>query len=309
MNFRLNAILAGAFLAVAGSANAALDQMDNINGSGSSLAFVAYDRTGSAVGSFMADLGYNLTSFLPSSTVNTAGTVITWNFNTDAITVTGNSNAAAQPVGNVAFADAYAAFKSTVQTGELRWAVIAGDSNLQQFITTGNPTTGNLADTGTTRQTNQSTASMVNVNDMLAAANLSSGTHATADNGANFSVPGETAYFARTAAGQFGNNGNWNSALKWNAVSLNGATSRLFFIDNVPRAGVGDTAEIVTYGLGNPSAPGTLTADFSHFSFDMNTDTLTWTGMAAPVPEASTLAMLLAGLGGVGFIARRRRAA
>ena len=48
--------------------------------------------------------------------------------------------------------------------------------------------------------------------------------------------------------------------------------------------------------------------DFFHgMTFDLHLEGIAVTGLAAPVPEAETYAMMLAGLGLVGFVAHRRR--
>jgi hypothetical protein len=306
MTFKLHRVaLAIAFVA-AGPAHAAMDLMAaNAQSIGnSSLAFVAYDRTGAGTGSFMADLAFNFNDFLPTSALAIESTVV-WNFNTSSVSVNGGP-AVTTGIDYSPFTQ----FFSAVQTSELRWGVIAGDAVQQRFLTTGAPSVGNLADTGTSRQTNQLTANMINADNLYLANNgaTSNSTHGTAANGASFALASQSWYAPQSSTG-FGTNGNWNNTLRWNAVLANGVASRFFLVDNsVSR---GDAAAGITM-FGNPDvfAPNPLPAigpTTSTFLYDHTAGTLTWNGVA-PIPEPGTYAMLLAGLAAVGFVARRRRA-
>ena len=125
MKFKLHAIAAVAILA-SGAASAAMNTMADQD---SSLALIAYDRTGSATGSFMADLNFNLSTFLPTSVA--AGQTIQWNFNANTITV----NGVLQTGSSIAYSSEFAAYAAATQVGEIRWGVIAGDSNTQRFLT------------------------------------------------------------------------------------------------------------------------------------------------------------------------------
>ena len=106
-----------------------------------------------------------------------------------------------------------------------------------------------------------------------------------------------------------GQNGNWNNALKWNAVVANNVASKFFLLDNQTQRPGTATTPITTYGNPDVLAPAVATADFSTFQFDQSTGILTWTGLAAPVPRGrAPTRCCWRGLGVIGFMARRRRA-
>jgi hypothetical protein len=306
MKLKLNMVVAALALASTGAANAALDSLANGN---SSLVFLAYDRTGVAQGSFLADLNFNINGFLPTS--GTALQQIVWNFNANTITVDGVTQSGSTIGWNTTTpttAGQFSSFLGATEVADTRWGVIAGDNISQRFLTTGAPTTANLADTGTNRQSNQTTSNMVFADDFYGTNNVV-GTHGSVDAGASFSRTSDASFFAKTGANGFGTTGNWNGALRWNAVLADGASSKFFYINNVPRGGTGDTAEITAYGNPDRNAPFTVPAandGFSTFTYNTAAGTLTWNGVS-PVPEANAYAMFLAGLGCLGFLARRRR--
>lgn len=303
MTRKTSLALAALAVVASGSAHAVLDGMASTN---SSLAFLAYDSTGTATGSFMADLNFNFADFRPSSagfpTLATAQN-ITWNFNTNTISVNG-----VQQTGNFAYSSEFSQFFAAVQAGELRWAVIAGDSLNQQYMTTGTPSAANLNNTGTARQSSANTANM-GQQDNIYILNRVEGTHEASTAGASFQLATEAGYLPVPL--RFGTNGNWNNNLRWNATVGNGQSSRFFFLDNTVQRTIDgvtyDVPPITTYGLPDVFAPTTYPAGSlfaSTFTYNQAEGTLVF---AAPIPEPGTYAMLMAGLAAVGFIARRRR--
>jgi hypothetical protein len=299
MKFKLNALVAAVAVLVSGAASAAMDTMASGNGT---LALVAYDRTGTGTGSFMADLNFNIYDFLPTSAA--AGQTIVWNFNANTISV----NGVQQTGTTIAYSTEFASFIAGTQVTEMKWGVVGGDNINQRYVTTGAPTAANLGDTGTTSQSSASTASMANMDGLWLNNNVA-GTHATAAVGAKFALSSEAAYSPVVSAGKIGTNGNWNSALKWNAVLGNNVASKFFLLDNTFQRPGTQTTPITTYGNPDVIAPAVALNSFSTFQFDQTAGTLTWTGLAAPIPEPGSYAMLLAGLAAVAYVGRRRRSA
>lgn len=284
MKFNVKAIAAAVALVAASGAANALDLMPTQN---SSLAFIGWDSTAQV--SILVDLEYNLNDFLPSSAVNAPGTSIVWNFNNNTITYNGDLLE-----GTRAWSDPFASFQGLQSGNPILWAVTAGDSILgHRYLTTGDPTQDEIESL-----TGGLITSMGLVNNLYAA-NLQpvlGGTHSASTPGASVASPGT--YAGAYAGGQwFQTNGKWVQNLTWSAWASEGDATKFQFITN------SNPATITTYG--NPNVERTVAlANFATFTYDDGV--LTW--QAAPVPEPGTYALLLAGLGVIGFVARRRRA-
>ena len=140
--------------------------------------------------------------------------------------------------------------------------------------------------TGSTALTNSQVKNMANINSFVVASEIQ-GTHSTVVDGANFS-DSVTAYQGTNV----GN--NWAGAVGFNSTAAIGSAVDFYSFQGV--AASGRTA-------------GAAAADVMAFAgaFSQGADgTLTYT--VAAVPEPETYAMLLAGLGLVGAIARKRAA-
>lgn len=291
MNFKskLSMVAAAAALAAGGAQAAPLETMVN-NNNNSSLVFVAVDSIGTRT-SLVVDLNFNRTDFDPvlnAPLVSNRFQEVVWDFKNDTLTV----NGVAQP-GSFAWSSEFAEFDAAAQSAETKFGVIAGgNGSTATFLTTGNPTPANL-----TSQTGSNTANMTLVNGLLNNNNFkgtlvegnTAGAHAivevidpdtgsaTVDNGY---VPSNS---------NMGTNLNWQGRLSWQALVAEGSSSVFYRLRANQSAEIqvgGPFSGIPTYG-----------------QFNYSDGVLTW---ATAVPEASSLAMLLAGLGAVGLTVRRR---
>lgn len=286
MKFNFKIIVAAVAIAASSAANAAVDLFPTGN---SSLSFIALDSN--APISIFVDLNYNLNDFLPTSSVNTPNTTISWNFNNNSLTVNGVAQ-----TGNFAWSNPFATFASAA-TGPVSWAVIAGDTaSPRRFITTGTPVSQAQLDAQTL-----SLSSNMGLVNTLYSANSFIGTHTTVGVDAGASTATSGLPYVGTA-GSFGTLGQWaGTNLQWTAFAAAGASNQFSFINVQPRSAGSILPTVTTYGLPNVDnvlSPG----PYSTFSYDAGV--LTWT---TPVPEPSTYAMLLAGFAALGFMVRRRR--
>lgn len=297
MKLKLNMVVAALALASAGAANAAMTSMSTGD---SSLIFVGYDSTGAAQGSYVADLGYSFLNFLPTSSVNDLGSTIQWDFSNNSVAVNG---APASTTGN-AWSGNYSSFLSAIQTPELRWAVVAGDTVNQVYVTSGTPVAANVSSAPTASRLDADRASNMGFMDSVITSNNNAGNHSTNANGSTFATTG--APFTSVLQ-RFGPNGNWNNSVTWNATAADNQSTRFQLVDlvNIRDGSDGTPLPTITqFGDPNADAP-SLASVAGSFSFNSSSGTLTWT--AAPVPEPSGYALALAGLGMLGFMARRRK--
>ncbi len=185
------------------------------------------------------------------------------------------------------YQSAWDSFWATASAADTQWAVASGDNTgtgvgVRSLFTT-------KVDTVVTNiQTTPFGTAMTNFDAYLSAAN-NQGTHVTAANGASTATAGNA--FAEFA-GAYGTTGKYATAIG----DTTGALDSNLMVWTVSSA---------SGGMTNTTQGQYKTAGFSNY-FNMSSNgTLTY---VAAVPEADTWAMLLAGLGLMGFIARRRTA-
>ncbi len=273
MSFNLKAVAAAlTALFASGAANAISGTtLQDFSTGDSSLLFFAVDKTSPGIASVGIDLGYNLSSFLPVA--GTAGTKIVWDFRTDTLSMNG---AAADATGvNWASLDAF--FATGVTSAQTQWGVIGGDS--KSNATSDTPI--RYVSTSSAASPDALTVTQTNIVGMSAVNGLFGGLGADAD-GVTTSTT-NLAYVARNGSG-LGGNLNWQN---------NGV---------VAAAAVGTDLNFFMFSL--PEGVATKEQFAGVWSFDG--EKLSYT--VAAIPEPETYAMLLAGLGLIGFAARRRAA-
>jgi len=196
---------------------------------------------------------------------------------------------------NVAAGDYAAAWNSFIGTANLagagtHWAVFSGDNlgagvgsrGMIVSYASGSTMTGSQMQTG------------LSAMDTYINAQLPLGNHSVVADGASSAVSGNA--FAESASA-YGVNGRVNgqgTLVTWASFDKDLGVVQL-------KQGASNIASASFTTIGN---------QYGNSKFNMSSNgVLSYTVAAAPVPEADTWAMLLAGLGLMGFIARRRTAA
>lgn len=291
MQFKSKALVAALMLASAASANAAVNTYSSGNGE---LLFNVYDKISHV--SFSMDLTpiaaysqfgtFTINDFMPGDLSNAQGLtgVTTGPGSIPSVAgfaAAGSAEASGISMGwNLASLGGAAWTNFTANAGDSanwKWNVIAGDTtgavttaNAQRFLTTvANTAPAFNQASGSFNLMGSSTAPLT-----------------TAINAASTAAD-PAVYFAGNNAGRFENSFsfNWKTTLPVDSTGAVGDSLRLFYLTGRSNVAINEQFE-------NGAA------------FSFNGTDLTYT--TTPVPEADTAAMLLAGLGLMGFIARRR---
>lgn len=272
---KLKMKLMAAAVALAASAGAHATGMDNFQSGNSSLAFIALDSVDSPI-SMMMDLDFNLNSFLPAA-MSAPGTTIQWNFGANTLTVNGVASASTQ----TNWSGALSSFNGVAQTADTKWGVIAGDSATTRYLTTvvaGTPI--GTVDNTTKGNLTQFSLPDSMINNQSTAQNIAGTNGSTASSGSGYVGTG----FLGTS------NRGWKDKIATGVVTL---------------ADVGSNADFYMYDTTSPGG-GTSAAKATPYAgiFNYNAGVLTYS--VAAIPEPSEYALMLAGLGMIGFMARRR---
>lgn len=272
MSFNLKAVAAALTALFASTAANAINgtTLQDFASGDSSLLFFAVDKTSPGIASVGIDLGFNLSTFLPLT--NVAGTSVSWNFATSSLTVNG-SVADSTGVNWASLATFFAT--PNVTANQTQWGVIAGDSKSNAS----SDTPIRYMSTSAAASVDALTVTQTNVLGMSAANALFGGLNSDAD-GVTTSTSSQ-AYVARNGSG-LGSNLNWQN----NGVVASAAvgTDLNFFMFSLPE--------------------GVVTKEQFAGVWSFDGEKLSYT--VAAIPEPETYAMLLAGLGLIGFAARRR---
>lgn len=243
--------------------------MTNAASGDSSLILTVLDNANNISATF--DLGLSYSSF-QASAVSTAGTSFSWDVASDAD-----------------YADAWNSFLSVANLSGSHYAVYAGDN-----LGAGVGSRGMIVSyaSGTTMTGSQMQTGMGNFDGYINANNLI-GTHPSVTDGASSAISG-AAFAEGPAYGTNGKVNNQGTLVTWGSFGQDLGVVQL-------KQGSSNIAQASFTTYAN---------QYGNAKFNMSSNgVLTYTAMAAPVPEADTWAMLLAGLGLMGFIARRRTAA
>lgn len=281
---KLKMIAAAALAAVSMSSFAAIAPASSGNGE---LFVVIQDATAQI--SYTLDLGVTMTQFLASNQ-QVGGYTQDWSLN----------------LGDGQFAS----FLAQTNPANYQWAVLASDA--LGPVTGGNQRLFATAAVGTTAATIQTTLN-ANLRGAIGTAGIgnfynavnASGSHGVAGVPLDFAVNGSSVNNITDAgAGYFGEAGGTGPRLAGNALPYSmtnaiGAISSFYSLASTASAGAIGAAGFNQFA--NAAGAGSFT-----LASNANAYSLNYT--IAAVPEPTGLALLLAGLGAIGFVGRRRQA-
>jgi PEP-CTERM motif len=283
MKFQLKALAAALALVAAVPAQAAIDSTVTGNGS---LILTVFDSANNI--SALFDLGLNYADFSLTGTSFPASNALSANYTWN-LTANGLNNG---KQGD--YATAWSTFAATANEAGASWAVVAADNlgagaGSRGFIST----IANSAAPVATLNSNQTVAIGGNLavyTDAAGVAGVDAGNysnHATSLNGANVSLINTNGYYLPYYLADKNNNTG--------AIAIGAINSSLDVIQRTTGAsGIVQSSQTI-FGNG---AKFTLTS----------AGQLSYTTLTAPIPEADTWAMMLLGLGFMGFVARRKQA-
>jgi hypothetical protein len=280
MKLKMKLMAAAVALVAASGANAGIANSTTGNGS---LVLFAYDTVAHTTAMF--DLGVEMNSFLPAAMSSPAGGSITWNLGGSSVSGTG----------------AYASFTSALSYGStfanfapatsVKWGVIALDqtgtaAGDDRYLSTSKDSLGIVDNV-----TKSNLVAFSGVDSFLNGHN-NAALHAGNANGASLS--GETGTNSNALhQNGFGSADKWATKSQHVATDFAGTAMKFYMLDT---GGALTTARVTEFG----NAQGAAT-----FLYNDTAGTLTFNQVAA-IPEPETYALLLAGLGMLGFIGRRR---
>lgn len=268
MKFQVKALVAA--IALSAAALPAQAAVTLASSGSSSLVLSLLDNANNISATF--DLGYSYSTF------------------SDLVTAA-NSGSFSWDLTSGDYADAWSAFSGVANLSTAKWAIYAADGTGSGVGARGILST--FVSGNTVVSTQQLNTTIANFDSYLNAVNALP-THSTTENGGS-SVTSGNAYAGRSIA--YGTTGTINSS---GHISAGKFGDTLTFIEQLGGANVG--ARPTTTILGNATG---------NYTFSLNNaGTLSFNvpSVTTPVPEADSYAMLLAGLGIVGLVARRRKA-
>lgn len=285
MNFKLNALVAAALMAAAAPSFAAMS--DATTGNGEllvNLRFYTGDNNGGGDDiSAVFDLGVTMNDFLANNGV--AGYSQTWSL------TTANYGTAWNNV--MAFAGP--------NTAAIEYNVIALDST--NANTAGGARYLTTADVATYPSLPNLNLNNFEFMNSYVTSNNSRGTHATEANGASTatSSDAQNTYFGKVNGG-LTDGDDWSGQAKTDTTKTLATAQNFWFLTTSSTSSTAQ-ANKTAFGVDLDGNGSIGAGEFGEWSVNAAAGTITY---ANPVPEASTYGMMLAGLGLVGFMARRR---
>lgn len=289
---KLKLIALAAMLAASGVAQAKIAD-SNDNGSSSSGDMFASLVSVSNNASYTVDLGLRLDQFTAASTlVNADGVKLVWDLDagtfSDLSAVSTGLGAQMQALN---YGSVYTTFAtpSVIGATDLKFDIKAMDGLPTSFASAGANRYLSTSAANSITATNGQVFAMDNWDVILNASNndITNSTHGTALNtaGANMFDSGDSMNVNFAAGGD-----QWNGAVSFVSTGAASGGLNFYFLSNTGT---------------NTATAASVTKYAGVWSFDAATAQLSYA--TAPVPEAETYAMMLAGLGLVGFMVSRRR--
>lgn len=287
MNYKLNALVTAALMAVATPSLAVM--ADGTSGNGEllvNLRFYTGDNNGGGNDiSAVFDLGVTMNDFLANK--NVAGFTQTWSL------TTANYGTAWNDVMTFAGASTAAIEYNVIALDQLNDDLTGG----ARYLTT--------ADVATFPALSNGNAINFKFMNSYVTVNNSRGTHVTQANGASTagSSDVQNSYFGKVNGGSTDGD-NWSLQTTADTTKTLATAQNFWFLTNSSTSTTGAAIKSA-FGVDLDSNGSIGAGEFGEWSVNVAAGTITFAN-PAPVPEASTYGMMLAGLGLVGFMARRR---
>lgn len=289
---KLKLIALAAMLAASGVAQAKIANSSD-NGNLSSGDMFASLVSVSNTATFTVDLGLRLDQFTAAVAPAQLGVKLVWDLDGGTFSDLGSfSTGLAGQMQALNYGSVYTTFATpgVIGASDLKFDVKAMDGLPTSFPSAGTNRYLSTSAANSITATNGQVFAMDNVDGYVVAANgdTTNSTHGTAFNtaGANMFDAGDATnvYF------QNGSKDNWNTATSFTSTGAASSDLNFYFLSNTGT---------------NTATAAAVTKYAGVWSFDAATAQLSYA--TAPVPEAETYTMMLAGLGLVGFMVSRRR--
>lgn len=290
---KLKLIALAALLATAGGAHAAIAN-SSVNGNSSSGDMFVSLVSASNSASYAADLGLRLDQFTSVIAPTATGIKLVWDLDNNTFSdLSAVSTGLAGVMQTLNYGSVYTTFATAAVKGaaDFKYDVKAMDGLPTSFATAGANRYLSTSSAGSVTATNGVIFGLDSSLDPYVAASNADTTNST--HGTNVNTAGANMFDAGDATNVYFENasGNsWKNTTSFASTGAVGSTLNFFALTNTS-----STA----------ASQGAVTKYAGVWAFDANTAQLSYT--AAAVPEADTYAMLLAGLGLMGAIVRRRK--